>query len=182
AAYRDTLDIYQAIGLGDGLDAQIVRANVGTLELRTGHLKEAAEQLKGAFERERALAGNSAAVAAAMGYYGRVQWIFAQYARAVEVLREAAALAAQYAGATSPVALQNRLFLGDAQLSAGDQDGARVTLSAALEAARAQYGEAHLLSLRARLAFTRWSLLAGGDAAKRDSQEALLSVVNSLRK
>jgi eukaryotic-like serine/threonine-protein kinase len=181
AAYRNTLDIYEAMRLGDGLDAQIVRGNVGTLELRTGRLKEAEEQLKSAFEHERALAGDSAAVAAAMGYYGRVQWIFAQYSKAVEVLREAAALAAQYAGATSPVALQNRVFLGDAQLSAGDQDGARVTLLAAVEAARAQYGETHVLSLRARLALARWSLLSGG-GPNRDSQGALRSVIDSLRK
>jgi eukaryotic-like serine/threonine-protein kinase len=179
AAYRDTLDIYRAIGLGDGLDAQIVRGNVGTLELRTGRLKEAEEQLKSAFEHERVLAGNSAAVAAAMGYYGRVLWIFARHSEAVEVLREAAALAAQYAGATSPVALQNRLFLCDAQLSSGDRDGARVTLSAALESARAQYGDAHLLSLRAGLAFARWSLVS---TTNRASQEVLLELVGSLRK
>ena len=36
AAYRDTMEIYHAIGLADGLDAQIILANIGTLELRTG--------------------------------------------------------------------------------------------------------------------------------------------------
>ena len=36
ASYRETLDIYQAIGLGDGLDAQIIRANLGWLESASG--------------------------------------------------------------------------------------------------------------------------------------------------
>src|ERR1019366_37052 len=40
-AYHETSEIYRAIGLGDGIDAQIIVANTGTLELRTGHLKEA---------------------------------------------------------------------------------------------------------------------------------------------
>ena len=39
AAYHETSDIYRAIGLGDGLDAQIVVANTGTLDLLNGHLK-----------------------------------------------------------------------------------------------------------------------------------------------
>lgn len=179
AAYRDTLNIYQSIGLGDGLDAQIVRGNVGTLELRTGRLREAETQLRSAFENERALAGNSAAVAAAMGYYGRVQWIFNRYSNSIDILREAAALAAQYAGPTSPVALQNRIFLGDAQLSAGDLDAAHVTLSSALESARAQYGDIHPLALRARLAYIRWALASGKD---RDPQTALGEVLVALRK
>ena len=60
------------IGLGDGLDAQIILANTGALDLRLGHLRDAETLLKSAIERERALAGDSAAVAAAMGYYGQL--------------------------------------------------------------------------------------------------------------
>jgi serine/threonine protein kinase len=178
-AYRETLDIYRAIGLGDGLDAQIVLGNVGTLELRTGRLQDAQEQLKSAFEHERELAGNSAAVAAAMSYYGRALWILGHDSQAIEVLHDAAALAAQYAGATSPVGLQSRLFLGDAQLSAGDLEGARVTLSAAVESAHAQYGDANPLALRARLGYARWSLVSGQDEKL---QESLADIVGSLRK
>ena len=51
-----------SIGLGDAIDAQIIVANMGTLELRTGHLKEAEVLLKSSVERERSLAGDSAAV------------------------------------------------------------------------------------------------------------------------
>jgi len=181
AAYRETLDIHKAIGLGDGLDAQIIRANLGSLELRTGRIVEGRDQLRDAIERERSLAGNSAAVAAAMGLYGRALWVLDQSAQAVAVLREAAALGAQFAGANSPVALQNRLFLGDAQISAGDLDGARVTLSTALESARAQYGPTHLVSLRAKLGYARWKLAAAGPDAVKDAQQAATSAIAALR-
>ena len=56
ASYRETLDIYQAIGLGDGLDAQIIRANLGSLELRTGRVRETA-RTAARRDRARALAG-----------------------------------------------------------------------------------------------------------------------------
>ena len=161
AAYRETIDIYRTIGLGDGLDAQIILGNVGTLELRTGRIRAARDQLKSAFEHERELAGNSAAVAAAMGYYGRALWILNE--KSVEVLREASDLAAQYAGASSPVSLQNRLFLADAQLSAGDLEGAHVTLTAVVDSALKQYGPAHPLSLRAQLGYARWSFASHHD-------------------
>ena len=173
AAYRETIDIYRTIGLGNGLDAQIILGNVGTLELRTGQIRAAREQLRSAVEHERELAGNSAAVAAAMGYYGRTLWILNE--SSVEVLREAATLAAQYAGATSPVSLQNRLFLADAQLSAGDLTGAHTTLSAVVEAAEKQYGPSHPLSLRVQLGYARWSFASGHDVN-------LTELVGALRK
>jgi eukaryotic-like serine/threonine-protein kinase len=178
AAYRETLDIYRAIGMGDGLDAQIVRGNVGTLELRTGRIKDAQEHLKSAFEREKALAGNSAAVAAAMGYYGRSLWMLDHFSQAATVLRESVSIAAQYAGPVSPVAVQNSLFLGDAQVTAGDLDGARATLSSTLEAAHTRYGDSHPLTLRARLAYIRWALVSGNT---QDAQIEVGDVVAQLR-
>ncbi|MGH8253150.1 MAG: protein kinase domain-containing protein [Steroidobacteraceae bacterium] len=182
AAYRETLDIYRAIGLGDGLDAQIIRANLGSLELRTGRIQEASEQLRGAIERERTLAGNSAAVAAAMGHYGRALWILDERPQAVAVLREAATLGAQFAGANSPLTLQNELFLADAQISAGNLDGARVTLSFALQSAHTQYGDAHPVTLRARLGYARCKLAAGGPDYLSDAQQTAISAIAALRK
>jgi len=173
SAYRETIDIYRAIGMGDALDTQIILGNVGTLELRTGQIRAAREQLESAIAHERELAGDSAAVAAAMGYYGRALWILNNNMEAVGVLRDAAALAARYAGATSPVSVQNRLFLADAQLSAGDLEGAHTTLSAVAESARKQYGPTHPLALRARLGFARWSLARGQEVDLTDTVAAL---------
>jgi hypothetical protein len=167
AAYRETSAIYQALGLGDGLDAQIVLGNTGTLELRTGHLQAAEPLLKNAFERERALAGDSAAVAAAMGYYGKLLTITNRAPQAVATLREAAALGERYAGGSSPLALQNRLFLGEAQLAAGDAAGSRATLTAVSGAALKQYGASHVLTQRADLGLARVDLAQGhADAAR----------------
>ncbi len=179
AAYRDTVDIYRAIGLGDGLDAQIILANVGTLELRTGHLDAAEAQLKSAFERERELAGDSAAVAAAMGYYGRVLYIRRENREAVPVLQRAADLAAKYAGAASPVALQNAMFLGEAQAASADPAAARATLLAARDASLAQYGPDHILSLRARLALAGEEMTAGQPG---EARSELAAIVAALRK
>ncbi len=179
AAYHETTGIYRAIGLGDGIDAQIIIANTGTLELRSGHLKAAEVLLKSSVERERSLAGDSAAVAAAMGYYGKVLSITNRNEPAISVLREATALGERYAGAGSPLAIQNRLFLGEAQLSIGDQQEAAVTLTAAHDAALAQYGPAHPLTLRAQLALAQLAA-AAGDRAK--AQIQLQAAVDGLRK
>ena len=64
-------------------------------------------------------------------------------------------MAGRYAGAASPVALQNRLFLGEARLASGDARAAAATLSAAHEAALKQYGPAHVLTLRIQLALAQ---------------------------
>lgn len=179
AAYEETVKIYRAVGMGDGLDTQIILANIGTLELRTGHLEAAEQQLKSAFERERELAGDSAAVAAAMGYYGRVLYIRNESAAAVPVLQKAAELGAQYAGASSPVALQNKMFLGEAQLAAAEVAKAGETLSSARDIALKQYGADHILSLRARLLVVSERIATGHPGEVR---EELPAIILTLRK
>jgi eukaryotic-like serine/threonine-protein kinase len=179
AAYHETSAIYRAIGLGDGIDAQIIVGNTGTLELRTGHLKEAEVLLKSSVERERSLAGDSAAVAAAMGYYGKLLSVTNRNEPAISVLREATELAVRYAGAGSPLAIQNRIFLGEAQLAIGDLQQSSVSLGAAHDAALTQYGASHPLALRTQLALAQWAA-ASGDYASAQSQ--LQRTVAGLRK
>jgi non-specific serine/threonine protein kinase/serine/threonine-protein kinase len=179
AAYHETTGIYRAIGMGDAIDAQIIVANTGTLELRTGHLKEAEVLLKSSVERERSLAGDSAAVAAALGYYGKVLSITNRNEPAISVLRQATDLGVRYAGAGSPLAIQNRLFLGEAQLAIGDRQQAAVTLTAAHDAALAQYGAAHPLTLRTQLALAQLAAAAGDFEKARVQSQA---TVEGLRK
>jgi non-specific serine/threonine protein kinase/serine/threonine-protein kinase len=178
AAYHETTAIYRAIGLGDGLDAQIILANTGTLDLRLGHLRDAETLLKSAIERERALAGDSAAVAAALSYYGRLLTITNRNAPAIAVLTEAGALGTRYAGASSPLNVQNQLFLAEAQIAAGDLAGARLTLTSAHDSALAQYGEGHVLTLRAQLAQAQLAAAAGRQA---EAQTLLVGVVAGFR-
>lgn len=177
-AYRQTTAIYQALGLGNELDAQIVLGNTGTLELRTGNLREAEGLLHDAYEHERALAGNSAAVAAVMGWYGELLSETNRAGQAVAILQEASDLAAKYAGASSPVATQNRLFLGEAQLVAGDISGARATLIADHESALAQYGPKQLITIRSQVSLARLALAQGSAAT---ASATALAAVDGLR-
>ncbi len=171
-ANYETTAIYRALGLGDGLDAQIIVANTGTLEMRDGHLREAELLLKSAVERERALAGDSAAVAAAMSYYGRILSITNRNEAAISILRQAAEMAARYAGPDSPVALQARIFLGEGLL-AGGQPEAAGTLKESYQAASAHYGPAHPLTLRAEIALAQLAASEGNyPQAERQFAEA----------
>ena len=177
-AFRETLAIYRGMGLGDELDAQVALGNMGKLELRTGHLGEAESMLAEAIQRERALAGNSAAVASVMGYYGRVLAMTGRADRGLATLTEAVAMAAQYSGPTSPLTVQNRLFLGEAQLAAGDLASARATLTQDYQGALAQYGAQHPLTLRTQLALSRL-LLAEGHVP--EAQAQLSAIIPGLR-
>ena len=177
-AYRESLAIYRGMGLGEELDAQIALGNIGGLEVRTGHLREAEPTLADAIQHERELAGNSAAVAAAMGYYGRLLAMTDRADRGLPTLSEAVAMATQYAGPASPLTVQNRLFLGEAQLGAGDLTAARVTLTGDYQSALAQYGAQHPLTLRTQLALARL-LLAEGHST--EAQVQLTDLIPGLR-
>jgi non-specific serine/threonine protein kinase/serine/threonine-protein kinase len=173
-AYRETLSIYRALGLGNELDAQIVSGNMGVLEMRTGRLEEAETTLREAIRQQRALAGDSAAVAAALGNYGKLFLITDRAARAVPILREATDIGTRYAGPSSPVAEQNRLFLGQAQLASGDRAAARATLTADHDAALAQYGPNNVWTLRTQLALARVAMEEGHPSEAREQLNAII--------
>jgi non-specific serine/threonine protein kinase/serine/threonine-protein kinase len=178
-AYHETTGIYRAIGLGDGLDAQIILANTATLEARTGHLREAQDLLKGAVERQRALAGDSAAVAAAMGNYAKLLAVSDHNDQAIAMLREAIDMANRYTGARSPVTLQNQLYLGEAQMAVGDLAGSKATLASTYEGSLAQYGAMHILTLRIQSAQAQLQSLMGHKA---EAREMLVQVVAQMRR
>jgi tetratricopeptide (TPR) repeat protein len=177
-AYRETAAIYHALGLGGEMDAQIVAANMGGLLVRTGRLREAETMLTDAIQHQRELTGNSGALASALGYYGRLLSLTERPEQALTTLREATALAAQYTGQASPLTVQNRLFLGEAQLTAGDRGAAHATLTENDRIASDQYGANHPLTLRTRLALARLSL-ADGNAS--DAQVRLAAILPGLR-
>jgi non-specific serine/threonine protein kinase/serine/threonine-protein kinase len=178
AAYRETLAIYQAIGLGEELDAQIVSGNMGGLEVRLGQLVDAEITLRNAIQRERVLAGNSAAVSAHLGYYGRLYSQTDRPEQALATLHEAVEVAIQYTTPSSPVTVQNELALGEAQLLAGDRGAARVTLEETYKVALAHYGAKHPLTLRIQLAQAR-VLLATGHTS--EAQALLTAIIPGLR-
>jgi tetratricopeptide (TPR) repeat protein len=176
--YRETQAIYRALGLGDELDSWIVQGNMGGIEVRIGHLKEAESMLQEAIQHQRELAGDSGAVAAHLGYYGRVLSLTGRPAQAIATLNEATTLAAEKTGPSSPLTVQDRLFLGEAQLAAGDLVAARVTLADDERRAWAQYGPGHPLTLRTRLALARLLIAEGHDA---NAQGELAAIIPGLR-
>jgi non-specific serine/threonine protein kinase/serine/threonine-protein kinase len=184
AAYRETLNIYKRLGLEGELDTQVALGNLGMVEYRTGHLREAESLLRTACERERALAGDSAAVAAVMGLYGEVLTVGGRAVQSLPIAKEAVEVATRYAGASSPVALQNGLFLADAQSATGDQKGARATLVTDRDAAAGQYGAKNLATLRARTALANFDFReaagAGSGGAAGAARAELVSVIAQL--
>jgi non-specific serine/threonine protein kinase/serine/threonine-protein kinase len=177
-AYRETLSIYRELGLGDELDAQVVSGNMGILEMRTGNLRAAETTLAGAIQHQRALAGNSAAVAAALGNYGKLFVITGRAREALPILTDATDIGARYAGPVSPVTVQNRLFLGQAQLALGDPAAARKTLTQDHDAVLAQYGANSPWTLRTQLALTR---LAIAERHAAEAQAQLTAIISTLR-
>jgi hypothetical protein len=178
AAYGEAGAIYRALKLQDGLDAQVIHANTGTLELRLGNLRAAETDLRGAIDQERSLAGNSAAVAAAEGYYGRLLTLTDRADQAIPLLRDAAELGSRYTSPNSPLTLQNRLFLGEAQTAHGERDAARITLLAARDGAGGPGKAIQLLRLRLDTALGR---LDGAAGSLEHALPELEQTVQSLR-
>jgi eukaryotic-like serine/threonine-protein kinase len=163
AAYREALAIYERLGRSEDPDALVMLANTGTLAFRSGRLAEAENLLKTAADKQRALSGPSAAVAAANGLYGAALALRGDFNASLPALREAIAMADEHGGRASPVALQNRLFLIEALIGAGDHGNARTLLEESLVAAAERHGAASLTTLRLELADARLAFVSGDD-------------------
>jgi tetratricopeptide (TPR) repeat protein len=114
-----------------------------------------------------------------MGYYGKLLVITGRASAALPVLGEATDIGAQYAGPSSPVAVQNRMFLGQAQLAAGDRVAARKTLTADHEAALAQYGPNNPWTLRTQLALARVAMEEGHSTEVQDQLSAIMPALRA---
>lgn len=178
-AYRATLAIYEKMGQGDELEALVVLGNTGTLAYRLGRLREADEILKAAYTKQREHGGDSAAVAAAMGLYGATLTAEGRLAEALDVTRTAADMAVKFAGAASPLAIQDRLFLTDALTATGNLDKARELATENLALASQGFGASAVLTLRVRLSLARLDMAAGKAEA---AQSEFAALIEPLRK
>jgi eukaryotic-like serine/threonine-protein kinase len=158
--YREALAIHAALGRSDDIDALIMLGNTGTLAFRTGRTREAEQILKRAFEKQRAITGDSASVGAAMGLYGAALTARGRAAEAVPVLDEALAIGARFTGPKSPLTLQNAMFRADALIAAGKLDDARAAIDGIRTSMGTTFGPKSALGLRARIASLRWSMAA----------------------
>ena len=180
AAHRRALDIYRRIGRGEDVEALVLLGNIGTLAYRVGRVGEAEEKLGTAYRKQRAVAGDSAAVAAAMGLYGAALNARGRSEEALPVLREAVEMAARFTGPASPLAVQDRQFLVDALAASGNLGAARATLAENLEIAGRQFGPAHILTLVQRLAEAKLDLLAGRPAEAQARSAEVLAGLRAL--
>jgi hypothetical protein len=114
-----------------------------------------------------------------MGYYGVIRSLRGRHDEAIAVLRTAVNMASTFAGPASPVAVQNRLFLGEALDAAGEKAAATTTLSENFALARKQLGDGNLAVLRTRLAQARMAI-RGGDRAAGSAE--LAELIPLLRK
>lgn len=177
-AYRKALAIHDALGSGDDLAALIMRANVGTLSLRVGRLADAERELKHAFESQRGLAGDSAAVAASMAHYGSLLAARGQADKALPILEEAERMAVRFTAPASALHVQNRTYLAEAHSAAGHEQRAADIVNETLAMARKQFGPEHLYAQRVQLA--KNSLLANRQPAEQTLAE-LADLANSFR-
>jgi hypothetical protein len=177
-AYHEAAAIYERLGLRDELDAQITMANSGILELQMGHLQVAEVLLKSASARQRSLAGETAALADAMGYYGKLLSLTGRNEPAIIVLREAAGIASRSAGADSALLLQIRLFLGEALSERGELAAANDTLNDVRVAALTKFGDAHSLVLCAQVGLAQ---VAAQDGAYDKAASKLTTAIAGFR-
>jgi non-specific serine/threonine protein kinase/serine/threonine-protein kinase len=172
-AYAEAIDIHKALQSAEDLDALIMRANAGILEARYGRLAEAESELRAAFEKQRVLSGDSAAVSSAMSYYGAVLSARGRHEDAIAALRTSLKMAVQFTGPASPLSVQNRLFLGEALMGAGQNEAASKELAEGLRLGSEKLGDDNLFVLRVRLGLARLAL-AKGDVERAASEAAAL--------
>jgi tetratricopeptide (TPR) repeat protein/predicted Ser/Thr protein kinase len=178
-AYQRALAIHQALGSSEEVEALVTRANMGALALRSGRLAEAQPLLHTAYEKQRALSGDSAAVAAAMGLYGAARTAQGQYDDAIAVLQQAVDIGIRFTGESSPLAVQNRLFLADALRAGGRYDAAQTLYSTNLRLTQKQFGPAHIFVQRILLGQARLDHARGAEAKALDELD---DVIPRLRK
>ena len=113
-----------------------------------------------------------------MGYYAKILIDTGRVREAMAMLASAIDMASRYSGPTSPLTLQNRCFLGEAQLAAGEFGDARATLEAGLRDSLAHYPKGHALPLRCGLALAR---LDGAERRYGAAKERLDPIIAGIR-
>jgi tetratricopeptide (TPR) repeat protein len=177
-ALQKALSIHDALGTGDELSALVIRANVGALSLRIGRLADAERELKHGFEGQRALAGDSASVAASMGQYGALKTALGYPEQALPILEQAERMAVKFTAPASALHLLNRVYLAEAHHAAGDEQRAADLITETLAMARKQFGPDHLYANRVQLSKSK--LLASRQSPEQTVAE-LMEVTAKLR-
>jgi tetratricopeptide (TPR) repeat protein len=177
-AIQKALAIDDALGTGDEMPALVMRTNVGALSLRVGKIVEAERELKRGFEGQRAVAGDSASVAASMGQYGALKTTLGHPEQALPILEEAERMAVKFTAPASALHLLNRVYLAEAHQAAGHEQRAAEIATETLAMARKQFGPDHLYSQRVQI--TEAKILASRRSPEQTLAE-LTEVIAKLR-
>lgn len=177
----------QAGANADRFEVAVAQQKLAGIEVMRGHFKPAGELLERAdafwSHESRPHAEErlewQAVHARWMGYYGKTLSVTGRQDPAIEALTAAVDIGGRYAGADSPVTLQNRLFMGEAQLAKGYSTAARATLDAVRQTALDHYGAGFPLSLRSQIALASVDELEAHFAA---AAARLPPVIDALRK
>ncbi|MGB1561857.1 MAG: protein kinase domain-containing protein [Sinimarinibacterium flocculans] len=152
--------IWAALGLTRSADALNTLNNWAAAEMRSQRPQAAVPLFERALALRRELYPPSAALAALINNLGKTLTQLGRADEGLPLLREAAALGAEYAGAASVLTVSARLGVADALSASGQTDAAATELDALSPLLLSTYGETHVLTAmldlsRARLAKAR---------------------------
>ena len=166
-AFRAASRIWAETDLEDSPDALNTLNNWGALEVTAGHLDQAEPLFGKAVELRQRLFGPSAATAALLNNSGKLLLKTGRPAQALPLLRDAAAMGAQYAGHGSVHHIAALSGVADAELALDRLEAAAATAEQALALARGKLGDAHPGAASPRLSMARVRIRLGraADAA-----------------
>jgi serine/threonine protein kinase/tetratricopeptide (TPR) repeat protein len=152
--------IWAALGLDRSADALNTLNNWAAAEMRSQRPQSAVPLFERALALRRELYPPSAALAALINNLGKTLTQLDRAEEGLPLLREAATLGAEYAGAGSVLAVSARLGVADALSASGQTDAATAELESLSPLLLSTYGESHVLTAmldlsRARLARAR---------------------------
>ena len=130
AASHEAMELWRALGLGDGNDALNTLNNLAAMQFRKGDLAAAETAFAQALALRRALLGPSAATAALIGNLARVLQRLERHGEALEYAGEAEAMASAHAGESSPLAQAARVTHAELLLALGRTDDSASVLDA----------------------------------------------------
>lgn len=166
AATSDALDILKALGQESSSDGLNLLNNLGALAMAAGDYAAAEMHWRRAIELRRALFGPSAALAAALGNYGKLLTRSGKAVEALPHLVEAAELAERYTGRESLLSIATINGQAKALLASGQHAEARALLVPNTATAQRVLGDANLQTVLSQV------LLADAELALGDPDKA----------
>lgn len=180
AQFEQATTIWQSLGLERSADALNTLNNWAAAEMRRQRPDAAVPLFQRALALRRELYPPSAALAALINNLGKTLSQLGRDDEALPLLREAAAMGAQYAGAHSVLAMSARLGVADALSQGGATAEAGAELDALAPTLIANYGASHLLAAMLEISRARLARARGDHAASQARLDAAAKTLQAL--